>query len=645
MARRLSQTTADYIVIALSPALVMTLVGSLVFFLLAVFYQGQFTGRLHWVMTCFVFGAVLIARIAIEDGFERAMPFGIALALAVGVAANRFMEIQGTWIDSFSWAINWSLIALIWWCAHQLTWDCTVIDDSQDSSGEGLLQITGLERAPAAGDASQADKRLEGTTSRDVPATWWQRYVEHQRRPHAPGVWVVYFSLAALPLFGVGQWFIPASHVGTRRYVFWLLAVYAASGMGLLLTTSFLGLRRYLRQRRIEMPTTMANLWLSTGAVLIVVLLVFAMLLPRPSAEYSVSQLPFSVGSPSQSSSRAAPVPREGTEEEQGGSAPDTRPPDEIDTTPKDQDSPNGQSGDDSKKQPAGQSGEAERQGSQSSDKGQRQQSGDQPDQSIKSDESSQQQQQDSRDAKSQKAEGERQSKSRSDSEKSPDDQRFERAEPNPENQSQDPDSSPRGEQRAPIETPNLQVPTEAVLTAASGIGQVVQWIFYGVVAVGVLYGLWRSWSAVLAGIREFLRGLAELWAALWGGGRRHAVRAEDAAAIEIPPAPFSSYADPFSAGVAQRYSLEELVRYSFEAFEAWAREHGCPRHPDQTPHELARDVSRLNAPMADDARNLAELYARAAYDRGELPASSPEQLEHLWRSMRSGAAPVFRKG
>ena len=135
MARRLSQTTADYIVIALSPALVMTLVGSLVYFLLAVFYQGQFTDRLHWVMTCFVFAAVLIARISIEDGFERAMPFGIALALAVGVAANQFMEIQGTWIDSFSWAINWSLIALVWWSAHQLTWDCTVIDDSQDSSG------------------------------------------------------------------------------------------------------------------------------------------------------------------------------------------------------------------------------------------------------------------------------------------------------------------------------------------------------------------------------------------------------------------------------------------------------------------------------------------------------------------------------
>ena len=46
MARRLQQTLADYLVIAISPALIMLLVGSLVFFLLRVFYQGSFPERL-----------------------------------------------------------------------------------------------------------------------------------------------------------------------------------------------------------------------------------------------------------------------------------------------------------------------------------------------------------------------------------------------------------------------------------------------------------------------------------------------------------------------------------------------------------------------------------------------------------------------
>ena len=46
---------------------------------------------------------------------------------------------------------------------------------------------------------------------------------------HSPGVWIVYFSLAALPIFGIGQLFIPSAQVGQRRYAFCLLAIYVAS--------------------------------------------------------------------------------------------------------------------------------------------------------------------------------------------------------------------------------------------------------------------------------------------------------------------------------------------------------------------------------------------------------------------------------
>jgi hypothetical protein len=284
-------------------------------------------------MACFVFAAVLIGRISIEEGLERAMPFGAALAIVVGIAANRFVEYQGSWVDHIGWLINWSLIGIIWWCAHKLTWDCTVIDESEDASGEGLMQIVGLEK-PASADTAEAPTanpiEVEGTTSRQVPTGWWQRYVEHQRRPHAPGVWVVYFSLAALPLFGIGQWFIPVASTGARRYVFWLLCVYVASGLGLLLTTSFLGLRRYLRQRRVEMPAVMSNLWLATGATIIAALLIVATLLPRPSAEYAISELPFSVGSPSgATSSRFAPNSSDAPDDGRAGQGQAAKPEDE----------------------------------------------------------------------------------------------------------------------------------------------------------------------------------------------------------------------------------------------------------------------------------------------------------------------------
>ena len=41
MAKRLYMTTADYLVIAISPALIMALVGSLVYFLIEVLYVGR----------------------------------------------------------------------------------------------------------------------------------------------------------------------------------------------------------------------------------------------------------------------------------------------------------------------------------------------------------------------------------------------------------------------------------------------------------------------------------------------------------------------------------------------------------------------------------------------------------------------------
>ena len=95
----------------------------------------------------------------------------------------------------------------------------------------------------------------------------------------------------------------PAVHPGrnleARRYAFKLLCIYTASGLGLLMTTSFLGLRRYLRQRRLEMPLEMASVWLTVGSLMIVALLFVCWLLPRPNAEYSITQVPFQVSSPS----------------------------------------------------------------------------------------------------------------------------------------------------------------------------------------------------------------------------------------------------------------------------------------------------------------------------------------------------------
>jgi hypothetical protein len=651
MARRLNQTMADYVVIAISPALIMGLVGSLVFFLLGVLYQGSFQERLHWVMACFVFAAVLIGRISIEQGFERAAPFGMALALVVGLAANRFLDFQGSWIDNFGWLINWGLIALIWWCAHRLTWDCTVIDDSEDASGQGLLQTAGLEKPLAEDDKPAESQGVEGTTSRQAPAGFWQRYVEGQHRPHAPGVWVVYFSLAALPLFGIGQWLIPESDTAGRIRAFWLLCVYVACGMGLLLTTSFLGLRRYLRQRRIEMPTLMANLWMGTGSVLIVALLVFAALLPRPSAEYPISQLPFTVGSPEQKASRIAPAKREGTHSDEGQSASDVRK--EIDPEAKGSsaESPNSdpkavEQGNRQSEQGTAPEAKGKGKASKGSDR-QHSKSNSDAAKDAKRTEAKQTDASEKAPA-ADKAQVEKPSESqRKSNDQDRDSDGESRQADSPKSQPEQ--SQPEGSQESSPANPPVSSPASSPqpLQAAEGVAEsaagalalVLRWIFYAAFVLGMAYTCWTYRAEIRAALREMLAALGDFWNGLFGSKRPRAIAAAGEIPLDLPPTPFASYSDPFATGSAGRYSHEELVRYSFEAFEAWAGEHGCLRRADRTPHELVQDVGRLHGFIKGDARALAELYAQAAYARGRLPPNSAEQLERLWRQMRSHTA------
>src|SRR5271169_2140453 len=125
------KTAADYMVIALSPALIMALVGSLCFFLVEVFYRGPTGGSARWVLFWFVIAIVLVSRIAIEKSSEQAALYGLALAAVVWLYLLR---------TSPAYIFSVFLLAIVWFCAHKLVWDCTLIDDDLDASGQGLLQ-------------------------------------------------------------------------------------------------------------------------------------------------------------------------------------------------------------------------------------------------------------------------------------------------------------------------------------------------------------------------------------------------------------------------------------------------------------------------------------------------------------------------
>src|SRR5437868_2004959 len=130
-------TLADYVVTALSPALIMGLVGSLAFFLLEILYAGQWPERLRWTLFFFVFGAVLVSRIAIQVDSARAWAYGAVLGGVTFLAAGRFADAGAL--------INLGIIAVVLWSANKLTWDCTYVDETAEDGGGGLLEDIGEE--------------------------------------------------------------------------------------------------------------------------------------------------------------------------------------------------------------------------------------------------------------------------------------------------------------------------------------------------------------------------------------------------------------------------------------------------------------------------------------------------------------------
>jgi hypothetical protein len=157
-------------------------------------------------------------------------------------------------------------------------------------------------------------------------------------------------------------------------------------------------------------------------------------------------------------------------------------------------------------------------------------------------------------------------------------------------------------------------------------------------ILVGVIgYWLWRSRAEVWQAIRDFLDGLRQFWQRLFGAGSAagEATASEEGGPKGPRPRAFSDFTDPFAAGTAESCSPDELVRYTFDALEAWARDHGWPRGPEQTPHEFAYDLGSRVEELREDVRRLADLYCRVAYASDMPRRKKVAPLKRLWQEMR----------
>lgn len=611
---------ADAIAIIISPILIMGVVGSLIFFLLEVLYGGDYVGRLRWTFFFFVFGSVLVARISIEFGDAKAAAYAAILGFAALLAMWRFVKYPDGLIGSLSPVINIGLLVLVWWCARKLTCDCTFIDDERDASDRSVLEASGIESlerpeqwretAPPVAD-DDAPKVEAG------PVGWVQRYLHwrknQDKKPHTPGVWVVYFSLAALPIFGLGQGLIPVEETNSRNFTFWLMVVYVGCGLGLLMTTAFLGLRRYLKQRKLQIPPTLAGVWLGFGCAIIVGFLAVAAILPRPSSETPLVDISGVTGSKNRDASQfASNTGESGKGDGQAGDEKSEDAQSNNSTDGKSKESGKGKGSDDSSKGSGDNKGKGGDQGK--SDQSGNQKGGDKNGEKGK----------DGDDKKD--PGGKNQDASKDEGNKSGGDKS------NQKNSSGNKSSRPN--------KPSNSSKGPASLGSLGKIGTIIKWIVFAILALVVGCFILRHGLKFLSNFTDWAKQLLDFlnnfWSRLFGGTveKPESDIVEDFANIQKPVRPFSDFANPFDNGTSNKMKPAELVKYSFAALEAWAWQHEASRNPEETPIEFAQRLADEYRSLGQTAPRLAALYARLAYARGSLPESCRDHVAAFWQQL-----------
>ncbi|MEM6468609.1 MAG: hypothetical protein AAF802_03510, partial [Planctomycetota bacterium] len=144
--RRLPQS-ADYAAVAVSPILIFLMISSLASFFVLLFYEGSFTDRIFYLIVMYTMGSVALARLVIEQNRAYAAGYTLLLAVAMFFVATSFIG---------NILVSGGIVFLIAYLADRIVHDCTLIDESVDASGEGLVD-RGLEEWIGVGSESKAN--------------------------------------------------------------------------------------------------------------------------------------------------------------------------------------------------------------------------------------------------------------------------------------------------------------------------------------------------------------------------------------------------------------------------------------------------------------------------------------------------------
>ncbi|MFK7770332.1 MAG: hypothetical protein AB8B55_24185 [Mariniblastus sp.] len=648
------------------PVLIILMIGALVYFLIEVFYRGPHAARLCWVFGLFTSAAVLVSRISVEEGMERAALFGFALAGATFVVTLQLVDFDYGALSVLKPVVVLFFIAIVMWSANRLTWDCTVIDESRDVSSIGILELVKRkfqalkkkkpkrpsDRAPAADSNSDtatkhdASSSAESTPEQSAASRFLFLFFANSKTKNSPGLWIFYFALAAFPIFGFGQWFARADEGWGYRWIFFLFAIYLGAALGLLMMTSLLGLERYLNKRGAEMPAPISRSWMIVGTLFAIGVMLVMLVVPSPSLSLGFEDRLSFFTTDNKNTSKHA-VGKDGQEdgddpkgekkaEEQGEGA-KQKPGSQGDgdggksknskTDSKSKGDSKGKQGDKSQGDKSNGDKKGDQKNSNQGDKKNQQPDKQKPDQNKKQNQQdkNQNQKQDKNNANQNQAKQKRNNQNQ--------------AKQNQAKQNQGKQNQAKRDRQNKPQQQQPQQSSSSPSQLTQMLGKLMRFVIYGIGLVGLVVLLWM-----------FRDELAKFWNDLFG--EKEEKEHESNSTFQKtkpskPQPPFSQYQNPFTNGSASKAPPAQTIQYTFHAFEAWSRDHGIERDADQTPHEFARKLpilfasnekSNLNksivAEISNEAKKLADTHGESLYSGLAVRPSAIAGLKKIWNLM-----------
>ena len=263
-------------------ALIVFLMVSLTFFILARFSLSSKWTSSHWLLFWEVLATVLVSRMFLIDDLKKVVGgYSFVLGMLIWVP---FALMGGTILG-----IVTVLMIFVGWFTYKITWDVTDLGEREEDE-DGLLASVGLKKELNPGNKkvseSWGDTREESTEfnyeAEEVLAELKDQKPKKAKGGKGRGIWVLYFLFGSIPVFGFGGSTQNSDDPNLGKYFLLCLCIYLASCISLLMTTSFLTIRSDLRRRNLSMPLFTAGFWLFSGLFLLIFCFVFASLLPRP---------------------------------------------------------------------------------------------------------------------------------------------------------------------------------------------------------------------------------------------------------------------------------------------------------------------------------------------------------------------------